>query len=100
MHPPVHTAAHWVPTGFLAAMETTRAEGLRQAGLTIVAGMINHRGEVAPKFREKLDDFVKPLIQGIKSGPHGSIAGRDGTAGLLRVAFEYPIQMFRPPPEG
>ena len=51
-----------------------------QVGLTIVADMINHRGEVGPEFRKELDDFVKPLVHGIKAGPHGNIVRRDGTA--------------------
>jgi hypothetical protein len=100
MHPPVHTAAHRVPTGFLTAMENTSLEGHRQPDLTIVAGMINHRGEVVPKFHKKLDDFVKPLVQGIKTGRHGSIVRRNGAAVLWRVAFKDPVQMFRLPPEG
>ncbi len=96
----MHTAAHRVPAGFLTAMESTWPEGRSQAGLTIVADMINHRGEAGPEFRKKLDDFVKPPVHGIKAGPHGSIVRRDRTAVLLRVAFEHPVQVFRCPPEG
>lgn len=96
----MHTAAHRVPAGFLTAMESTWPGGRSQAGLTIVADMINHRGEAGPEFRKKLDDFVKPLVHGIKAGPHGSIVRRDRTAVRLRVAFEHPVQVFRCPPEG
>jgi hypothetical protein len=95
----MHTAAHRVLAGFLTAMESTWPEGNRQTGLTIVADMINHRGEVGPGFRKKLDDFAKPLVHGIKAGPHGSIVRRDRTAVLLRAAFEHPVQVFRLPPE-
>ena len=100
MHPPMHTAAHRVPAGFLTAMESTPPERHRQTGLTIVADMINHRGEAGSKFRKKLDDFVKPLVHRIKAGPHGSIVRRDGTTVPLRVAFEHPVQVLRLPPEG
>ena len=100
MHPPMHTAAHRVPAGFLTAMESTWPERHRQAGLTIVADMINHRGEAGSKFRKKLDDFVKPLVHRIKAGPHGSIVRRDGTTVPLRVVFEHPVQVLRLPPEG
>jgi hypothetical protein len=96
----MHTAAHRVSADFLAAMESTWPEGGSQAGLTIVADMINHRGEVGPEFRKKLDDFVEPLVHGIKAGPHGSIVRRDRTAVLLCLAFEHPVQVFRFPPEG
>ena len=96
----MHTAAHRVSAGFLTAMESTWPERHSQVGLTIVADMINHRGEVGPKFRKELDDFVKPLVHRIKAGPHGSIVRRDGMAVLLRVAFEHPVQVFRFPPEG
>ena len=96
----MHTAAHRVPAGFLTAMESTSPERHRQTGLTIVADMINHRGEAGSKFRKKLDDFVKPLVHRIKAGPHGSIVRRDGTTVPLRVAFEHPAQVFRVPPEG
>ncbi len=95
----MHTAAHRVPASFLTAMESTWPEGRRQVGLTIIADMINHRGEVRPKFLKKLDDFVKPMVHGIKAGPHGSIVRRDRTAVLLCVAFEHPVQVFRFPPE-
>jgi len=100
MHPPMHTAAHRVPAGFLTAMESTWPERRRQAGLVIVADMINHRGEAGPEFREELDDFVEPLVHRIKAGPDGSIVRRDGTTVPLRVAFEHPVQVFRVPPEG
>ena len=100
MHPPMHTAAHRVPAGFLTAMESTSPEKHRQTGLTIVADMINHRGEAGSEFRKKLDDFVKPLVHRIKAGPHGSIVRRDGTTVPLRVAFEHPVQMLRLPAEG
>jgi len=96
----MHTAAHRVPAGFLTAMESTRPERHRPAGLTIVADMINHRGQAGSEFREKLDDFVKPLVHRIKAGPHGSIVRRDGTTVPLRVAFEHPVQVLRFPPEG
>ena len=96
----MHTAAHRVSAAFLTAMESTWPEGHNQAGLTIVADMINHRGEVGPEFRKKLDDFVEPLVHGIKAGPHGSIVRRDRTAILLCAAFEHPVQVFRFPPEG
>ena len=98
--PPMHTAAHRVSAGFLTAMESTWPGGRSQVGLTIVADMINHRGEVGPKSRKKLDNFVKPLVHGIKAGPHGSIVRRDRTAMLLCAAFEHPVQVFRFPPEG
>ena len=100
MHPPEHTAAHRVSAGFLTAMESTRPEGHRQTGLTIVADMINHRGEVGPEFRKKLDDFAKPLVHGSKAGPHGCIVRRYRTAVLLGAASEHPVQVFRLPPEG
>ena len=96
----MHTAAHRVLAGFLTAMESTWPERHRQAGLAIVADMINHRGEAGPEFRKKLDDFVKLLVHRIKAGPHGSIVRRDGTTVPLRVAFEHPVQVLRLPPEG
>jgi hypothetical protein len=96
----MHTAAHRVPAGFLTAMESTSPERHRPTGLTIVADMINHRGEADPEFHKKLDDFVKPLVQRIKAGPYGSIVRRDGATVPLRVAFEHPVQMLRLPPEG
>jgi hypothetical protein len=96
----MHTAAHRVPAGFLTAMESTWPERHRQTGLTIVADMINHRGEAGPEFRQKLDDFVKPLVHRIKARPHGSIVGFDGATVPLRVAFEHLVQMLRLPPEG
>ena len=96
----MHTAAHRVPAGFLTAMESTWPERHRQTGLTIVADMINHRGEAGSEFCKKLDDFVKPLVHRIKAGPHGSIVRRDRTTVPLRVAFEHPVQVLRLPPEG
>jgi hypothetical protein len=96
----MHTAAHRVPAGFLTAMESTSPGRNRQTGLTIVADMINHRGEAGSEFRKKLDDFVKPLVHRIKAGPHGSIVRRDETPVRLRVAFENPVQVLRLPPEG
>ena len=53
-------------------MKSTWPERHRQAGLPIVAHMINHRGEVVLKFRKKLGDFVKPPLEGIKAGPQGN----------------------------
>jgi hypothetical protein len=99
MHPPMHTAAHRVPAGFVTAMESTWPERHRQAGLTIAADMFNHRGEVGPEFRKKLVDFVKPPFQEIKAGPQGSTARRDVTPVLLRTASEHPVKAFRLPSE-
>jgi hypothetical protein len=80
-------------------MESTWPERHGQAGQTIVADTIHHRGEAGSKFRKKLDDFVKPLVQRIKPGPHGSIVRRDVTAVLSRMALGHPAQVLRLPPE-
>ena len=97
MHPPMHTAAHRVPTGFLTAMESTWPERRRQTGLTIVADMIDHRGDVGPEFRKELGDFVKPAFHRIKTGQHGNAVRHGMTARLGRAAREHRVKALRLP---
>jgi hypothetical protein len=62
--------------------------------------MINHRGDVGLKLGHKLGDLGKPQFEGIKAGPHGGKVRRGMTHGLLRVALEHPVKVFRLPPQG
>lgn len=80
-------------------MKSTWPERHRQAGLPIVADMVNHRGEVGLKFRKKPGDFIKPPLEGIKAGPQGNAIRRGVTAGLVRAAFEHPSEVLGLPPE-
>jgi len=80
--------------GGITGMESAWPEILRQAGLAIVADMINHRGQVGLQFGKKPADFVEPSFKGIKAGPHGYAVRCGGTAGLLRAASQYPVKMF------
>ena len=60
--------------------------------------MINHRGDVGPKFRKKLGDFVKLPFQRIKAGPQGNAVWRGMTApGLLRMTPEHCVKVPRLP---
>jgi hypothetical protein len=59
-------------------MESTWTERHRQTGLTIVADMIDHRGEARSEFRQRLDDLGEPTVDRIKAGPHGGIVEREG----------------------
>ena len=70
-----------------------------RAGLSIVADMINHRGDIGPEFGKKLGGFGKPRFEGIKARPQGSTVRRGMTPGLLHVAPEHLVQVFRLPPE-
>jgi len=80
-------------------MESTWLERRQQAGLVIVADMINHRGEVRFNFGKKRGDCVKSLVEGVEARPQGETAWLDMTAGLLRVVIQYTVKMFRFPPE-
>src|SRR5580693_3427228 len=74
--PPVHVAITCMPDG-----------------PSIVADMINHRGDLGLKFGQKLGDLGKPQVEGIKARPHRSKFRRGMTFGLLRAALEHPVKV-------
>jgi len=80
-------------------MESTWLERRQQAGLVIVADMINHRGEVRFNFGKKRGDCVKPLVEGVEARTQADTVWLDVTAGLLRGAFQHPVKVFGFPPE-
>ena len=85
--------------GGITGMESTSPEKQKHPGLPIVTDMINHRGQVRPKFGKELGDLVKPELQGIKPGPRGTTVRYGLPACLLRAALEHPVKAFRLPPE-